>query len=375
MSRLAGAARSPSGTFAYPLVLALSALDAAAYSVIAPVLPQISASMDAGPTTIGILSATFPVGILIGFPVAGRWVQRRNAESLLPVSALLVTAGAMAFVTTDSLAAYFIGRLVMGLGSGGLWIGVTYTTLERWPGMEYVCMSRVFAAYSAGALLGPALGALGGVRAPFAAYAALALLGAIVAPLAGAPDVRRPFRADRSALREPGFALASAGIAFAVLALGVVDGVLPLHLGSKLGQRGIAVLFLGVAVIHAAGATLAGRLTPGRALTGSAALVVGGVAVTGAVDAPWIWFAALAIAGIGVGFGETGSVGLLLGAVSPERSVTAMVVWSQLGIVGYVVGPLLGGVVAEVFGFAYIGLVPLLGAAVLAAVWRAGRRS
>jgi hypothetical protein len=34
-----GTARSPSRSFAYPLILSLSALDAAGYSVIAPVLP------------------------------------------------------------------------------------------------------------------------------------------------------------------------------------------------------------------------------------------------------------------------------------------------------------------------------------------------
>jgi MFS family permease len=374
VSSVAGTTRSPSRSFAYPLILALSALDAAAYSVIAPVLPAISSSTNAGPALIGALSATFPIGILVGFPLAGRWIQRRNAESLLPVSALIVAVGAAPFVVTDALPAYFLGRLVMGLGSGGLWMGVTYTTLERWPGMEYLCMSRVFAAYSAGALLGPALGALGGVRAPFAAYAGLALLGAVVAPIIGSPTARRPFRADRSALRAPGFALASIGIAFAVLALGIVDGVLPLHLGTELTQRGIAILFVAVAVIHAAGATVAGLLGPGRALVGGAALVVAGIATAGAVDDPWIWFAALSIAGIGVGFGETGSVGLLLGAVPPDRSITAMVVWSQIGIVGYVAGPLAGGGVAEVIGFSWVGLVPLLGAILLVAVWRVSRR-
>ena len=64
----------------------------------------------------------------------------------------------------------------MGIGSGGIWIGVTFDTLERWPGQEYVCMSRVFAAYSAGGLIGPALGAFGGVRGPFLAYLLLLLL-------------------------------------------------------------------------------------------------------------------------------------------------------------------------------------------------------
>jgi MFS family permease len=83
---------------------------------------------------------------------------------------------------------------------------------------------------------------------------------------------------------------------------------------------------------------------------------------------------ALAVAGVGVGLGETGSIGLLLEAVPAERSVTAMVVWSQVGIVGYLVGPLAGGAVAELAGFAWVGVVPLAAAAALIAlVVRTGR--
>lgn len=374
MSRVVGALRSPSRSFAYPLILALSALDAIGYSVIAPTLPGIAASTGAGPATIGALAATFPLGIVVGFPIAGRWIQRRSIESLLPISALVVAVGAVPFVVADDLVAFFAGRLVMGLGSGGLWMGVTYATLERWPGQEYRCMSRVFAAYSVGALLGPALGVLGGIGRPFAAYMGLAILAAAVAPLIGSPAVRRPFRADRAALRVRGFGLASAGIAFAVLALGVVDGVLPLHLGAELSQRGIAALFVAVAVIHAGGATLAARLNPRVAVRLSTVLVVAGIAAAGIVDRPEAWFVALAVAGIGVGLGETGSIGILLDAVPAERSVTAMVVWSQIGIVGYLVGPLAGGAVAEFAGFAWVGVVPLAAAiALLGFLVRAGR--
>jgi MFS family permease len=348
------------------LILALSALDAAGYSVIAPLLPAISRTTGAGPAAVGALAATFPLGILAGFPLAGRWIQRRDAASLLALSALVVAAGALPFVLSGGLPAFFLGRLVMGLGSGGLWMGVTYSTLERWPGQEYLCMSRVFAAYSVGALLGPALGALGGIPRPFAAYLALAVLGAAAVGLMEPPAARRSFRADRSALRAPGFALASAGIAFAVLGLGLLEGVMPLHLGTGLGQRGIAALFVLVAVIHAGAAAAAGRVLPRRGLVVAEALVVAGVAIAGASSSPAVWIAALVAAGVGIGFGEMGSVGVLLASVPPERGVTAMVVWSQVGIVGYLAGPLAGGLVAEALGFAWIGLVPLAAVAIVA---------
>jgi MFS family permease len=47
-----------------------------------------------------------------------------------------------------------------------------------------------------------------------------------------------------------------------------------------------------------------------------------------------------------------------------------MVVWSQVGIVGYLLGPLLGGAVAEHFGYGAIGLLPAAaGVAVLILVF------
>ena len=49
-----------------------------------------------------------------------------------------------------------------------------------------------------------------------------------------------------------------------------------------------------------------------------------------------------------------------------RRIVTAMVVWSQVGIVGYLIGPLAGGAVAEGLGYGALGLLTVaFGVAVL----------
>jgi hypothetical protein len=57
---------------AYPLLLALGALDATGYSVIVPVAPAIADATDAGPATIGLLVASFPTGMVLGFALAAR---------------------------------------------------------------------------------------------------------------------------------------------------------------------------------------------------------------------------------------------------------------------------------------------------------------
>lgn len=350
---------------AYPLLLALGALDATGYSVIVPVAPAIADATGAGPATIGLLVAAFPAGMVAGFGLAGWLVRRHGAQPLITASLALVALGAFGFVLGESLAVYFPARLLMGVGSGGIWIGVTFDTLERWPGQEYVCMSRVFAAYSAGGLIGPALGAFGGVHAPFLAYLLLLLAALPLVLLVGAPARRRAFAADRSVLRTRPFLVASAAILFASLALGVLEGVLPLHLAERLGQTQIGALYVGAALLVAVSATASGGAPPRTLVLLAVMLAVGGIALAGvATDVP-VWALAVALAAVGIGLGNTGSLGLLVEPVPVERIVSAMVVWSQIGIIGYMLGPLAGGVVAEGAGYAAVGVVPAVAGLVL----------
>jgi len=361
--RTSPAARRPS--LAYPVLLSLGALDAAGYSVIGPVAPAISEATAAGPALIGVLVASFPLGIVIGFPLAGRAVRAWGPRVVLTTSLVVIAVGTLGFVAGNGLPAYLASRLLMGIGSGGLWIGIALDTLERWPGQGYLCMSRILAAYSIGGLLGPALGAIGGIRAPFAAYGALVFVAIPLVFVMEAPTRRLQRQADRASLRLPGFRLAAMGILFAVLGLGVAEGVLPLHFADRLSQVQIGALFVGTSAAVAVAAAAAARFAPRRALAVSLVCVVIGIGLAGASDAVQVWIVALVVAGIGIGAGNTGAIGVLLETVSSERIVTAMVVWSQIGIAGYLAGPLAGGALAQSLGFWAVGLVPLAGAALL----------
>ena len=73
----------------------------------------------------------------------------------------------------------------------------------------------------------------------------------------------------------------------------------------------------------------------------------------------WIWVVGLAVVGMGFGLGETSSLGFLLEATGPSRLLLAMVVWNQVFAVGYLIGPAVGGAVAQTLGFDAVGLLPL----------------
>jgi MFS family permease len=360
---------------AYPLLLALGALDATGYSVIVPVAPAIADSTGAGPATIGLLVASFPAGMVGGFALAGWLVRRVGARALLAGSLLLVALGALGFVLGDSLAVYFPARLLMGIGSGGIWIGVTFDTLERWPGQEYLCMSRVFAAYAVGGLIGPALGAFGGIHGPFLAYLGLLVLAVPIVLFVAEPATRRDFTADRAALRTRGFWVACAAILFAALALGVLEGVLPLHFAERLSQAQIGALYVGASIVVAASGAISGGMSPRPLVFIAVPLAVAGIALAGAVARVPLWIGALLLAGLGIGLANTGSLGMLVEAVPVERIVTAMVVWSQVGIIGYLLGPLSGGLIAQGPGYAFVAFAPAAVGLVVLVCIRSERRS
>jgi len=364
---------SARATAAYPLLLGLGALDATGYSLIVPVAPVIAEATHTGPATIGLLVAFFPAGMVAGFALAGWAARQRGARAVLVASLALVAIGALGFVAGDSLEVYFLARALMGLGSGGIWIGVTFDTLERWPGQEYLCMSRVFAAYSVGGLAGPALGAFGGVHGPFLAYLLLVVLAVPLVLRVDPPRSRRRFAADRGALRTRPFGVAAAAVLFAALALGILEGVLPLHLAERLSQAQIGALYVGASLIVAAGGVASGGRPPRPLVLASVPLVVAGITLAGAVASVPLWLLALALAAFGIGLANTGSLGLLVEAVPVERIVTAMIVWSQIGIIGYLLGPLVGGTVAQGGGYGYVWLVPA--AAGLLLLGLSGRRA
>ena len=190
------------------------------------------------------------------------------------------------------------------------------------------------------------------------------------------PTEQRVFSSDRSALRSRGFWVAASAVLFAYLVLGLMEGVLPLHLAERLTQAEIGALYVGLSLVVAVSAAAAGSQRPRSMVFGSVFLAVAGISIAGAVAQVPLWVLALTLAALGVGIGSTGSLGLLVESVDVKRIVTAMVVWSQVGIAGYLAGPLAGGLVADGLGYPAVGIVAAgFGLTVLAALGTQPRSS
>jgi MFS family permease len=345
---------------AFVVLFALAALDAAGYSIIAPVVPEIGDATGAGPGVMGALVACFAIGQLVGYPLSARLLQRVHARAVLVASLSLTIVGDLGFVFGDSLGVYFPARLVQGIGAGGLWIGTAFAILERYPGEEYKRLSGILAAYGLGAIAGPAIGGVGGISGPFLIHLVLVTAFTLALLAIGAPKNTAEFGSDRAALRTPGFMLASAGILMVALTLGTFDGPMPLHFGEKLSQAEIAALYVVAALVSSGAAALAGRRPPRAMLAMATVLLTLSIALGGATEVVGLWIVVSILCGLGVGAGDAGSLGVLLESIGLDRILLAMVVWSQIWAIGYLVGPAIGGGVAEALGYGALGLVPLV---------------
>jgi MFS family permease len=163
-----------------------------------------------------------------------------------------------------------------------------------------------------------------------------------------------------------------------MMSFGTLDGVLPLHFAVRLSQAQIGIAYTLTGVLVAVASAAAGRTRPEVALLCGGVGIVGGVTLAGATGTLGAWAVALAMVGLGAGAAETGATGVLLDVVPSERIVSAMVVWSQVGMLGYLIAPTLGGQVVTHLGFGWLGLVPFTAAAavlVAAAVARRGAKA
>jgi MFS family permease len=150
----------------------------------------------------------------------------------------------------------------------------------------------------------------------------------------------------------------------------VLEGVLPLHFAERLSQAQIAALYVGASIIVAASAGVSGGMRPRPLVFAAVLLAVAGISLAGMAASVPLWIVALVLAGVGIGLANTGSLGMLVEAVPVERIVTAMVVWSQIGIIGYLLGPLAGGLLAAGPGYAFVGLAPAAAGVVVLALIR-----
>jgi len=166
------------------VLMAVAFVDMIGLMLVLPLLPLYALRLHADATTIGFLTAAFPVAQLVASPVWGRVSDRYGRRPAIMVGLTASTLAYVIFGFAGSLWLLFVSRFVQGLGGGTTGVAQAYVADTMAPQERAKALGWLSAATSLGVVIGPVLGsfaARGGASAPGLVAAALCLCNVVFA--------------------------------------------------------------------------------------------------------------------------------------------------------------------------------------------------
>ena len=332
-------------------------------------IPAIKASLHLDDARLSYGLLCFAAGAIVGMQVSGWLVDRFGARAVMVPAVLLDSAALVSPSYASRLVLLALALLGFGLAHGVLNVAMNVHAVELQRALGRPIISTCHAVYSIGGFVGAATGGLFayetfGARATFGTVAVVVAVAALLlVPWLGAHAAP----AIETAAGPPVSGIAFLGVlAFCCL---VGEGAaadwssvyLRNHLGTGAGYA--AGAYACFAVMMTGGRLLGDRIVlrygARRVAEVGGALACVGLAGCLAVSRPW--------AGI-VGFGCLGAglsciapqVFAAAGNRNPQRAGQAIGRVAGLGFLGFVVGPVVIGAVAQGTGLGWALLVPAL---------------
>lgn len=355
----------------------LIAVNQLGFGAIVPVVPLYARSFGVPQAAIGLTIAIYGLArVLVAMP-AGQVADRLGRRGALAAGGLVTSAGNLLCAHAAAYLPFLAARFVAGAGAGVIMTAAQVvladisTPARR--GRIMATYSGVFAfAVGAGPYPGGLLAERFGLAAPFDVFAGLALLAAAVAWFQ-VPETRGlgrqggggqageaplPYvRQVRLLTRRAGFALVSlVSFSAAFARTGALFNVIPVLARERLALAPDRI-GLGLSLISVAGFLLA---YPSGVLVdtfGRKAVIVPAVTVTGlslvvfALAPSYAWFlAACAVWSVALGIGSDAPGAYAADMAPPGMNAAAMSSYRMLSDGGYVLGPLLLGLIADRWG-------------------------
>src|SRR4051812_4440318 len=224
------------------LAVALSLfMDAALYVAVVPLLPYYAEHFGLSKLSAGVVLAAYPALVLATSLPVGSLAGRVGGRPVLLVGSWLFVLSTVVFALAPNALVLALARAVQGVASATSWsAGIAWLTANAAPEERGATVGRAMSAVSAGAIVGPGLGALGGATSPRVAFllvAGVALAGVAAAwraPAGVAPSAQLALReATRRAVRHPLIVAAMAFAAVDSIAAAAVELLAPLELGRR----------------------------------------------------------------------------------------------------------------------------------------------
>jgi DHA1 family multidrug resistance protein-like MFS transporter len=365
---------------ALAILIALCAVEFANFvgnGVISPILPRYAESFGVSTALIGLLISIFGFARLVADVPTGYLSERIGRRALVIGGPLIVALGSVLSGLARSFPELLAYRFLSGIGSA-IFTTVGTTIVAD---ISTAANRGRFMGYYQGALLlgvsvGPAIGGLvaepWGLRAPFFVSAAFTLLSAVVA-LAVVPETRwhpQPDGHGRAGhgtmslqamlpfLKDPAFLLISLILFGTFLSrTGSQNAIIPLlgyhQVGLSEAQVGLALTAL--SLLNLLALPLAGSMAD---RFGRKATIVPGVLLTGlglilfaVTHVPWLYFSCAAFLGFAKGISGPAPNAYVADIAPADRLGIAMGLFRFFGDLGFVVGPVLLGWLADLGGY------------------------
>jgi len=357
------------------LVSLIALVDVCFYSAITPLLPSYVDELGLSKSQAGALLGSYALGTLLASLPAGWLAARRGSRPTLLLGLGLLAASSVVFGLGSSFEVLAAARFVQGVSGAASWAAglawlVAISPRER----RGQLIGTVLGVGIAGAIGGPALGAVAHVLGPaavFTAVAAIAVGLAAVVLVSPAADDVAPSGGLLRAVRAR-WVLAGAWLTIlASLFFGIFGVLVPLRLDALgTGATGIAAVFLFTAAAEAVASPVAGRLSDrrGRLLPVRAGLlgIVGASLVMPLPLSAWLLGAAAVAAGAVCGL-LLAPASVLLSHGAEEAGLAQGLVFGLFNL-AWAVGQLTGSAGGARLADLSSDTVPYLVAAALAAV-------
>jgi MFS family permease len=350
--------------------------------LVAPLLPVYAHGLGAGAFQIGLIFGAFSLTRTLFVPLFGRLSDLRGRKPLLVSGLLLYAFLSVCYVFSKSVTTLVMIRLGQGFASAMILpVAQAYVGVITPPGREGFTMGlfnmALFGGLSAGPLLGGAVKDLFGIQTSFLSMAALCLVGFLLClsllppeatARAGSRDRPRQsryrhFLADRAV-----FALFAFRLGFTTC-IGLVWAFLPLLAGTRHGlsstETGVVVMInvLVSGLLQTPMGYVADRVGK-RGLIAAGGLLAS-AAMVSLHHASSFGHLFLANALLGVSGGLSFPAVMALGVIQGRRGGrmgSIMGVLAMAHSMGMLAGPLIGGLVLDLFSF---GVLFGFGAAVV----------
>ena len=362
---------SSSRTFAVALITFATFTDVIAYSVAVPVLPDLTRTLGASPTTVGLLFASFGAAALCVAIPAGAMSDRIGRKAPLAAGLIGLLIASLMLADAKTLPALFAARLAQGAADAVTWVvGFALLADLYEPAARGRASGIVMSGASSAFVIGPSIGGwlyeLGGLQLPFLAVAAMSALGAVATLWLKGPQTQTKHERVPvwSVLRVPAVGACAAAVVLASATISMLEPMLALHLQRlDVNPARIGLVFGCAAVVLAILHPLYGRLSD---RLGARRLTVWGLVVSACV---------MPLVGLIVGFAsaipifivQTAAVAMVISpSLAYMAEATSSAGLGSFGVayglynvawgVGLLVGPAIGGVLFERIGFQRLAL-------------------